>query len=127
MSVYDQVGAEFFSVLVDRFYDAAEHDEVLRPLYPESLELSRAHLRGVLIQYWGGPGTYSEERGHPRLRLRHAPFAIGRAERDAWWTHMADAVRSMGATPEIEAAMLEYFDQAATAMINTGLSQFTSP
>ena len=127
MSVYDQVGAEFFSVLVDRFYDAAEHDEVLRPLYPESLELSRAHLRGFLIQYWGGPGTYSEERGHPRLRLRHAPFAIGRAERDAWWTHMADAVRSMGAAPEIEAAMLEYFDQAATAMINTGLSQFTSP
>ena len=89
VSVYDQVGAEFFTVLVDRFYDAVEHDEVLRPLYPESLEPSRAHLRGFLIQYWGGPGTYSEERGHPRLRLRHAPFAIGRAERDAWWTHMA--------------------------------------
>ncbi len=127
MSVYDQVGAEFFVVLVDRFYDAVEDDEVLRPLYPESLELSRAHLRGFLIQYWGGPGTYSEERGHPRLRLRHAPFAIGRVERDAWWTHMAEAVRTMGAAPEIEAVMLEYFDQAATAMINTGLSQFTSP
>ncbi len=127
MSVYDQVGAEFFTMLVDRFYDAVEHDEILRPLYPESLEPSRAHLRGFLIQYWGGPGTYSEERGHPRLRLRHAPFAIGRTERDAWWTHMADAVRSMGAAPDIEAALLEYFDQAATAMINTGLSQFTSP
>ncbi len=127
MSVYDQVGAQFFVVLVDRFYDAVEHDEVLRPLYPESLEPSRAHLSGFLIQYWGGPGTYSEERGHPRLRLRHAPFAIGRAERDAWWTHMAEAVRSMGAAPEVETAMLEYFDQAATAMINTGLSQFTSP
>ena len=130
VSVYDQVGAEFFTVLVDRFYDAVERDPVLRPLYPadpDELALSRAHLRGFLIQYWGGPGTYSEERGHPRLRLRHAPFAIGRAERDAWWTHMSDAVRSMHAAPEIEAAMLDYFDQAATAMINTGLSQFTSP
>ncbi len=130
MSVYDQVGAEFFTVLVDRFYDAVERDPVLRPLYPsesEALAASRAHLRGFLIQYWGGPGTYSEERGHPRLRLRHAPFEIGRVERDAWWTHMAAAVRSMGAEPAIEEAMLDYFDQAATAMINTGLSQFTSP
>jgi hemoglobin len=130
VSVYDQVGAEFFTALVDRFYDAVERDPALRPLYPEdpdALALSRAHLRGFLIQYWGGPGDYSEERGHPRLRLRHAPFAIGRAERDAWWAHMAEAVRSMNAAPEIEAAMLDYFDQAATAMINTGLSQFTSP
>ena len=130
VSVYDQVGYEFFTVLVDRFYDAVEADPVLRPLYPTNpaeLELSRAHLRGFLVQYWGGPGTYSEERGHPRLRLRHAPFAIGRAERDAWWTHMAAAVRSMAAPAEVEAAMLDYFDQAATAMINTGLSQFTSP
>lgn len=130
VSVYDQVGAEFFTVLVDRFYDAVENDAVLRPLYPEDpdeLALSRVHLRGFLVQYWGGPTTYSDERGHPRLRLRHAPFSIGRAERDAWWTHMADAVRSMGAAPEIEEAMLDYFDQAATAMINTGLSQFTSP
>jgi hemoglobin len=130
VSVYDQVGAEFFTTLVDRFYDAVERDPVLRPLYPDdvdALALSRAHLRGFLVQYWGGPTTYSDERGHPRLRLRHAPFSIRRVERDAWWTHMADAVRSMGAPPDIEAAMLDYFDQAATAMINTGLSQFTSP
>ena len=127
VSVYDHVGAEFFTVLVDRFYDAVEADPVLRSLYPDDLGPSRAHLAGFLVQYWGGPTTYSDERGHPRLRLRHAPFVIGRAERDAWFTHMAAAVRSMGTAPEIEAAMLDYFDQAATAMINTGLSQFTSP
>ena len=94
MSVYDHVGTEFFTTLVDRFYDAVETDLVLRPLYPESLVASRAHLAGFLVQYWGGPATYSEERGHPRLRLRHAPFAIGPAERDAWYDHMATAVRS---------------------------------
>jgi hemoglobin len=127
VSVYDHVGTEFFTTLVDRFYDAVETDPALRPLYPERLEASRAHLAGFLVQYWGGPATYSEERGHPRLRLRHAPFAIGRVERDAWFDHMAAAVRSMEAAPEIEAAMLDYFAQAATAMINTGLSQFTSP
>ena len=127
VSVYDQVGAEFFTTLVDRFYDAVETRSGVAPALSRDARASRAHLGGFLVQYWGGPATYSEERGHPRLRLRHAPFAIGPAERDAWWTHMADAVRSMEAAPEIEAAMLDYFDQAATAMINTGLSQFTSP
>ena len=127
MSVYDQVGAAFFVTLVDRFYDAVETDPVLRGLYPDDLGPSRAHLAGFLVQYWGGPTSYSDERGHPRLRLRHAPFVIGRPERDAWFTHMAAAVRSMGAPPDIEGAMLDYFEQAATAMINTGLSQFTSP
>lgn len=126
-SVYEVVGGEgFFVDLVDRFYDGVAQDPVLRPLYPDDLTDSRAHLAGFLVQYWGGPGTYSEQRGHPRLRLRHAPFAIGRPERDAWWHHMEAAVRSMHAAPPVEAELLAYFDQAATAMINTGLSQFTA-
>jgi hemoglobin len=126
-SVYEVVGGdEFFGELVDRFYDGVAQDPVLRPLYPDDLTESRAHLCGFLVQYWGGPGTYSEQRGHPRLRLRHAPFAIGRIERDAWWSHMEAAVRSMDTAPEVEAELLAYFDQAATAMINTGLSQFTT-
>jgi hemoglobin len=126
-SVYEVVGGDgFFVELVDRFYDGVAQDPVLRPLYPDDLTDSRAHLAGFLIQYWGGPGTYSEQRGHPRLRLRHAPFAIGRVERDAWWTRMEAAVRSMDAVPEVEDDLLAYFDQAATAMINTGLSQFTA-
>jgi hemoglobin len=126
-SVYEVVGGDvFFVELVDRFYDGVAHDPVLRPLYPDDLTDSRAHLAGFLVQYWGGPGTYSEQRGHPRLRLRHAPFAIGRPERDAWWRHMEAAVRSMEVAPEVEAELLGYFDQAATAMINTGLSQFTA-
>jgi hemoglobin len=130
VSVYEAVGgAAFFETLVDRFYRGVAMDPVLLPLYPQPDDLSHARQRLTLflVQYWGGPTTYSDERGHPRLRLRHAPFSIGRVERDAWWTHMAEAVRSMGAPPDIEAAMLDYFDQAATAMINTGLSQFTSP
>ena len=126
-SVYEVVSGDgFFVELIDRFYDGVAQDPVLRPLYPDDLTESRAHLAGFLIQYWGGPGTYSQQRGHPRLRLRHAPFAIGRVERDAWWTHMEAAVRSMDAVPEVEAELLAYFDQATTAMINTGLSQVTS-
>jgi hemoglobin len=108
--------------LVDRFYARVATDVLLRPLYPDDLTDSRRHMRLFLEQYWGGPGTYSEERGHPRLRQRHLPFVIGEAERDAWFGHMAAAldevVVARGTDPAIEAQMLDYFAQAADFMVN---------
>lgn len=119
-TLYALVGGDpWFEALVTRFYDAVEVDPVLRPLYPDDLTDARAHLVGFLVQYWGGPGTYSEQRGHPRLRMRHAPFPIGAAERDAWARHMADAVRAGGLPPEVEEQVLAYFENAATHLINT--------
>jgi len=79
---------------VDRFYAAVAEDPVLRPLYPEDLTAPSAHLAAFLVQYWGGPDDYRLERGHPRLRMRHVPFAIGFPERDAWFRHMSEAVRA---------------------------------
>lgn len=119
-SVYELAGGEeAFRRLVDRFYAGVAGDPVLRPIYPEE-DLSGAsrRLRMFLIQYWGGPGTYSEERGHPRLRMRHQPFAIGRRERDAWMRHMAAAVDSLDLEPGVRAQLLEYFDRASVAMMN---------
>ena len=91
---------------------------MLRPLYPEDLGPPAERLTGFLVQYWGGPTTYSEERGHPRLRMRHAPFAIGGAQRDAWRQHMAAAVATSGATADQQAELLAYFEQAADFMVN---------
>lgn len=86
---YERVGGEqFFVDLVDAFYDVVESDEVLRPMYPEDLADSRRHLSLFLIQYWGGPRTYEAERGHPRLRMRHAPFAVSAEARDRWLAAM---------------------------------------
>ena len=118
--MYERVGgAAWFDALTTRFYDAVADDPVLRPLYPsDDLTEAREHLKGFLIQYWGGPTDYSDARGHPRLRMRHAPFAIGIAERDAWFRHMADAVRAGGLGPEDEAEMLQYFAAAATHLVN---------
>jgi hemoglobin len=123
-SVFDAVGGEeFFVEMIERFYKRVATDLILRPLYPSDLTESKAHLAGFLVQYWGGPGTYSEQRGHPRLRMRHAPFVIGQPERDAWFTHMAAALDSLiderEVHPSIEAAMLDYFAMAADGMINT--------
>jgi hemoglobin len=123
-SVYDTVGGEeFFIELVDRFYRGVSADLLLRPLYPSDLTDPRKHLTAFLIQYWGGPTTYSDERGHPRLRMRHAPFVIGEAERDAWLRHMSAALDSLveerDIHPAVEAAMLDYFAMAADGMINT--------
>lgn len=120
-TVYDAVGGmPFFARLVDRFYDGVEADPVLRPLYPDDLTESRAHMAGFLAQYWGG-GTahYSDQRGHPRLRMRHAPFTIGVDEARAWLGHMLDAVRAEGLPPELEEAMASYFSSAAAHMVNT--------
>lgn len=120
-TLYDLVGGSpWFVALVDRFYDGVEGDPVLRPLYPDDLTESRAHMAGFLVQYWGGPATYSEQRGHPRLRMRHAPFAIGAPEREAWVRHMDAAVRAGDLPPEVEAQVLDYFATAAAHLVNVG-------
>jgi hemoglobin len=111
-------GSAWFDELAGRFYDGVAADPILRPLYPDDLGAARDHLRDFLIQYWGGPADYSAARGHPRLRMRHAPFAIGAAQRDAWFAHMAAAVKSGGLSPADEAEMLQYFANAATHLIN---------
>jgi hemoglobin len=123
VNVHDAVGGEpFFAELVERFYRAVASDLLLRPLYPDDLEPSKRHLTLFLQQYWGGPGTYSEQRGHPRLRARHVPFVIGEAERDAWIRHMAAALDSLvverGIDPQLEARMLDYFIDAADFLVN---------
>jgi hemoglobin len=118
---YDAVGGhETFRRLVEVFYDGVSGDPVLRPLYPEEdLGPAADRFRLFLEQYWGGPRTYSDTRGHPRLRMRHAPFTVGIAERDAWLAHMRVAVDSLGLPAEQEAVLWEYFEHAAQFMINT--------
>ena len=123
-TVYEAAGGEAtFTELVERFYAGVAGDPILRPLYPADPEMFAAaseHLRLFLIQYWGGPGWYSERRGHPRLRMRHVPFAIGRRERDAWMGHMREAVDEVDVPEPVREAFLEYFENAATAMMNRG-------
>jgi hemoglobin len=122
VTVYEAVGGDpFFEALTVRFYRRVEHDPVLRPLYPEdaaAFEASRRWLALFLAQYWGGPVTYSEQRGHPRLRMRHAGFLVGRTERDAWYDAMAVSVAESGAHPELQQRLLDYFAMAANHMIN---------
>ncbi|HEY8951816.1 MAG TPA: globin [Candidatus Dormibacteraeota bacterium] len=119
-NVFEAAGGEAaFRLLVERFYAGVADDPLLRPLYPdEDLADAAEHLTLFLIQYWGGPSTYNEERGHPRLRMRHQPFAIGQAERDAWLGHMSAAVESLNLVPAVRKAMIDYFEAASTAMIN---------
>jgi hemoglobin len=118
-SLYERVGGRaWFEALVERFYGGVAADPVLRPLYPEDLRESREHLAAFLVQYWGGPATYSQQRGHPRLRMRHAPFAIGPVEAAAWYLHMESAVRDGGLDPDDEALVLDYFRRAARHLIN---------
>jgi hemoglobin len=119
--VFERVGGiAFFERLVDRFYDAVEGDPVLLRLYPnpDDLGAARRHLTLFLAQYWGGPTTYSDERGHPRLRMRHAPFAIGPEERDHWLAHMREAVAAADPEPEVRQALEKYFAVAAESMRN---------
>lgn len=123
VNVYDAVGGQpFFDELVERFYRGVADDPLLRPMYDDDLTDAKRHLALFLGQYWGGPTTYSDERGHPRLRMRHVPFTIGEAERDAWLRHMCGALDSLvverGIHPAIEARMLDYFGMAADAMVN---------
>lgn len=120
-TMYDRVGGEeFFKALVDRFYAGVETDPVLRPLYPDDLGEPNEHLRLFLIQYWGGPRSYDEQRGHPRLRMRHAPFVVGLAERDAWLRLMLGSLDEAGIDARDKAEMADYFRATATQLINHG-------
>jgi hemoglobin len=111
----------FFERVVGYFYDAVATDPVLRPVYPDAdLAGARRRLTLFLAQYWGGPRTYDEERGHPRLRMRHAPFAIGPRERDAWLTCMRAAIADAGPPPIVAARLEAYITTAAEAMRNRG-------
>lgn len=121
-TLYDRVGGRpFFETLTRRFYEGVASDPLLRPLYPgddAALEESRRHLELFLIQYWGGPTDYSDQRGHPRLRMRHAPFTIGPAQRDAWVRHMTVAVEEAGLTPLDQMQLIGYLSTSATHLIN---------
>ena len=119
-SLFDAAGGmPFFEALVGHFYDGVASDPVLRPLYPEAdLAGARHRLTLFLAQYWGGPRTYDAERGHPRLRIRHAPFAIGPSERDAWLRLMRAAIADAGAPPDVARRLEAYIDMAAEAMRN---------
>ena len=113
-------GMPFFVALVDRFYDGVAGDPVLIRLYPDAHDLSaaRRRLAHFVAQYWGGPPLYVEERGHPRLRMRHAPFAIGPEERDRWLVHMRAALDELSPPPTVRSALEDYFGIAAEAMRN---------
>ena len=118
---YDQVGGhETFVRLVDVFYDGVAADPALRSLYPEEdLADAKERLRMFLEQYWGGPTTYSQQRGHPRLRMRHAPFRVNPDARDRWLTHMRAAVASLRLAPMLESVLWDYLERAAWSMVNT--------
>ena len=120
-SFYDAVGGHpTFVALVRRFYEGVAGDQPLRDLYPEEdLAAAEERLRGFLEQYWGGPTTYSDQRGHPRLRMRHAPFAVTPDMRDRWITHMRDAVDSLDLPPSQRDEMWTYLERAAHFMVNT--------
>lgn len=119
-SLYEAVGGEeTFRRLVESFYAGVAGDPVLRSLYPEDdLGPAAERLRLFLVQYWGGPSTYNEVRGHPRLRMRHAPFAINEAARDAWLRHMRAALDSLELAPAHEAALWDYLTRAADSLRN---------
>ncbi|CAB4566278.1 unannotated protein [freshwater metagenome] len=123
--LYDRVGGmDFFVRLVDEFYSGVVTDEVLWPLYPDQSDLDGAKHRLTLFlaQYWGGPTTYMEERGHPKLRMRHMPFHVGPLERDRWLVHMADAVERVTDDRAIRDELMAYFVPAAEHLRNdTGL------
>ena len=120
VSLYQRAGGTpFFEALVGHFYAGVASDAILRPIYPESdLAPAQRRLTLFLMQYWGGPTTYNAERGHPRLRMRHAPFAIGPDARDRWLLHMRAALTEMAPAPEIADELGRYFATAAEAMRN---------
>ena len=118
---YDAIGGEpTFRRLVDRFYEGVAADPLLRPMYPEDdLGPAADRLTLFLMQYWGGPNTYSASRGHPRLRMRHAPFVVSPAARDAWLNHMRDAVDSLDLPEPNRTALWDYLERAAYFMVNS--------
>jgi hemoglobin len=118
---YEQIGGhETIARIVEVFYEGVATDEVLRPLYPEEdLAPAAARLTMFLVQYWGGPTTYSRQRGHPRLRMRHAPFAVTMEARDRWLEHFRKGLDAVDLTPEQDAQFWSYVQHAATFMVNT--------
>ena len=120
-SFWAQVGGEpTFAAIVSRFYELVADDELLRPMYPEEdLGPAEDRLRTFLEQYWGGPKTYQEQRGHPRLRMRHAPFPVTSAARDRWLAHMRVAVTEAQLSPAHHATLWDYLERAAHFMINS--------
>ncbi|MDP4960823.1 MAG: globin [Mycobacterium sp.] len=123
-SFYDAVGgAATFRAIVSRFYELVSTDEVLRPLYPDDdLDGAEDRLLMFLEQYWGGPRTYSDQRGHPRLRMRHAPYRIGFIERDAWLRCMHTAIASIDSVTlddDHRRELVDYLEMAAQAMVNS--------
>lgn len=119
-SVYEAVGGRpYFERLIDAFYEGVESDELLRPMYPDDLTESRRNMVDFLGQYWGGPTAYSDRKGHPRLRMRHARFPVDEAARTAWLSHMSAAIDNTdGASDEIRTALYDYFAMAATHLLN---------
>ena len=119
-TLFDRAGgAPFFEALVKRFYAGVAADPVLRAVYPEAdVAAAERRLRLFLIQYWGGPTTYDDERGHPRLRMRHVPFAIGPPERDRWLVQMRAALADLAPPDDVAAELERYFAMAAEAMRN---------
>jgi hemoglobin len=117
---YDRVGgAAVFDRLVSVFYEGVAQDEVLRPLYPEQdLGPAADRLRMFLEQYWGGPHTYSDQRGHPRLRMRHAPYRVDGEARDRWLSHMRTAVDALQLDPDLDAELWGYLVMAAHSLVN---------
>ncbi|MBK8135366.1 MAG: globin [Anaerolineae bacterium] len=119
LTVYEMVGGDApFRVLVDTFYDYVEADPVLRPMFPDDLGPGREHQFLFLTQFFGGPARYSEERGHPRLRMRHGPFAISREMKDHWLRHMLQALDDSGISEPAISAMRDYFERGAEFLIN---------
>jgi hemoglobin len=118
---YDAVGGhETFRLLVHRFYEGVAGDPILRPLYPEEdLTGAEERLRMFLEQYWGGPTTYSEQRGHPRLRMRHMPFKVNPEARDRWLHHMKAAVDSLNLAPPQHDMLWDYLQRAAFSLVNS--------
>jgi len=118
---FEAMGGEpAFRKLVAEFYAGVATDPVLRPMYPEEdLGPAAERLTLFLMQYWGGPNTYSAQRGHPRLRIRHAPYEVGPVQRDAWLHHMRQAVDSLELTPDLRGTLWDYLERAAFFMVNT--------
>ncbi len=121
MELFEAIGGSpAFAKLAKRFYEGVAGDEILKPMYPEEdLGPAEERLRMFLEQYWGGPSTYQELRGHPRLRMRHAPYKINPEARDRWLSHMRAAVDSLELAPLHEAELWDYLQRAAYAMLNT--------
>jgi|HubBroStandDraft_1064217.scaffolds.fasta_scaffold378137_2 hemoglobin len=118
-SIYDQIGGEpTFTALVEAFYEGVATDDLIRPMYPSELSDAKRHLMLFLCQYFGGPRRYEEERGHPRLRMRHAPFEVSEEARDTWLAHMSTAIDKVAIAEPARSILLNYFASTADFLVN---------